>query len=328
MSKRVLVIGCGQLGSRHLQAVASLKEAAQVFVVDPNPAALQLAQARLAEIKDLDPAIDFHWQTQWDPSLAQGDLCIVATQAQGRPDLIKEIVRQLSYRTFLIEKIVAQSVVEYRDLMDFCSLEGVRVWVNCKARAYKIHQYIKSFISPEDPVTFSAVGGNFGLATNGIHLADLFAFYDGATSIHCCVLQPDTKLMPSKRGGMVHDLCGTIMGFSDKGSLLSLSFCPDHDAPDILTIVTPRSRFMVDHVQKFAYESHEKENWVWKPVGINEDWRVSFMSQKFAQDILNFSRCDLPTLEECFAAHEFILSALLPAFNRLLKVERNFCPVT
>jgi len=38
----ILLIGCGQLGSRHLQAIAALPEIGQIEVLDPNPQALEV----------------------------------------------------------------------------------------------------------------------------------------------------------------------------------------------------------------------------------------------------------------------------------------------
>ncbi len=136
----VTIVGCGQLGSRHLQAVASLPEVGVIYGIDPRAESLQLAQGRLTEIADLNPQIKFSWYENLDTRAAGGDLCIVATQAEGRVQLIKEIAERLGYRKFLIEKVVAQSVAEYQDLMQYCAARGIEVWVNCKSRAYGIHQ--------------------------------------------------------------------------------------------------------------------------------------------------------------------------------------------
>ena len=43
---RVLIVGCGEIGSRHLQAVASLPQVSEIEVVDPRPEALELGRER------------------------------------------------------------------------------------------------------------------------------------------------------------------------------------------------------------------------------------------------------------------------------------------
>ena len=65
---RVLIAGCGQLGSRHLQAVATLTGVDSIDVFDPRPEAL----------------------------------CVVATLALGRTALVREIADRLGYRAFLL----------------------------------------------------------------------------------------------------------------------------------------------------------------------------------------------------------------------------------
>lgn len=99
---RILLVGCGQLGSRHLQAIASIEDIAEIHVVDPNPASIELGKTRLKEISDLNQKIKFHWFNELNKYSAQGDLCIVATQARGRCSLIKQITRELGYKTLLI----------------------------------------------------------------------------------------------------------------------------------------------------------------------------------------------------------------------------------
>ncbi len=327
MSKVVLIVGCGQLGSRHLQAVASLSEVSAIHVVDPNAASLVVGQQRIKEIPDLNPNIKFSWHTSLDGAAPRGDLCIVATQSKGRPQLIKQIVERLAYRHFLVEKVVSQSLQGYEDLMAFCQQRDIAVWVNCKIRTYAIHQYIKSKLKADEPLFFSRVGGNFGLGNNGIHAVDLFAFYADAKTIKPVGSSIDPVLHPSKRGGDLFDLSGCLYGRSEKGDDLVLSLARGHESPDCLTIVSPSGRFFMDHIQKVAMESYPSSNWQWQPITIDENWMVSHMTKSFARDILNNKQCALPTLQQCWPAHQFILSVLQPHFEQLLGI-KDHCPIT
>ena len=52
---RILIVGCGELGTRHLQAVASLNEVVEIEVVDPRPEGLELGgQSRRYERSDVE----------------------------------------------------------------------------------------------------------------------------------------------------------------------------------------------------------------------------------------------------------------------------------
>lgn len=326
---KILVVGCGQLGSRHLQAVASLENISEIHIVDPDNNSLELGKARLKEINDLNQNIKFSWFKELNKNSTNGDLCIVATQAKGRCSLVKEVSEMLHYRNFLIEKIVSQSVAEYEDLLSFCSKRDVLAWVNCKARAYTIHKYVKSKLKPSELITFSAVAGNHGLTNNGIHEVDLFVFHDGATQLKSTGSRIDPILHPSKRGQEIFDLSGSLRGNSEKGSRFVITFADDHDCFDHITINAPSSRFFIDHYRQFFLESYPESDWEWKRIELKEEnWLVSHMTKKFAFDILNSGTCELPTLLDCFPAHQFILSELLPHFNQLLHKNYDYCPVT
>jgi predicted dehydrogenase len=322
---RVLIAGCGQLGSRHLQAVAALSEVESIEVYDPRPGGLELGRTRLAEVTDRK-VDDVRWLTALDQASPCGDLCIVATRADVRCDVVREVAAKLGYRSFLIEKIVAQSVSEYRSLMQFAEETRLSVWVNCKARANLSHKRIKSMLDPNHPIVFTAQGGNFGLANNGVHAADLFAYFDSAESIESTASTVDLKLHPSKRGPDVFDLTGTLVGKTRKGSQFLLSYS-DHDTPDCFTIVAPNYRAIVDDMQRWFWESSRQSDWAWERVAYEQNISVSFMTRMFAGDILGKGCCDLPTLSECFPAHAFILNSLQPHFEKLLGQSKS-CPVT
>lgn len=327
-SYRVLILGCGQLGSRHLQAASSLPMVREIEIVDPRPEALEVARKLLTDTPKRQYSISFRWGSSIEEASKGGDLCILATQAGGRSQLLQEVALKLGYKSFLLEKIVEQSVEKYEDLVHFVKEKKISAWVNCKTRAYPVHKWIKSRIPPNEPITYSEVGGNHGLANNGIHSADLFTFYDEACDIKNVGTQIDSVLHPSKRGPDLFDLSGSLYGLSDKGSHFMLSFSSKHVHPSIHSIVTSKYRWVVDHVQRWAFESSIASDGMWKPIPFEGNLLVSEMTKAFVTDILTSGRCELPTLQDCLPAHRFVLGSLLPHFNKLSKVKRDYCPVT
>lgn len=325
---RVLIVGCGELGSRHLQAVATLPQVREIDLVDPRPEALELGRQRLSEVPDRPSTTTVRWLNSLEEASRSGDLCIVATQADVRCQLVKQAAETSGYSSFLLEKLVTQSVQDYEDLMEFATRRALSVWVNCKTRVHPSHQRVKAHLDSAEPIIFSVIGGNHGLVNNGIHAVDLFAFYDGTPRIHSAGSRIDPLLHPSKRGNGMFDLSGSLHGYSEKGSRFMLSFAASHDGPMHYTILSPRYRAIVDDRMKWIHESSADSGWSWQAVPYEADLMVSHMTKTFAADILASGRCDLPTLEECFASHRFILGELLPHFNRLLGRELDRCPAT
>lgn len=322
---RILIVGCGELGSRHLQAVASLSSIAEVVVVDPKPEGLQLGQRRLEDLPDRSRRMTFRWFPDLEKVQGPFDLCIVATQAKGRCPLVRQAAETTGCQSFLLEKIVAQSIREYEDLLQFSREKNLNVWVNCKTRAYPIVKRIKKKLDPKEPILFNVLGGNHGLANNGIHEADLFVFLDACESIESRGIYIDPVLYPSKRGPQVFDLSGTMLGVTSKGSQFILSYAGSHASPDHLSIVAKNYRCVIDHMYRWGYES--EKGGPWQPLSFEGNLMVSAMTKTFANDILAKRRCDLPTLAECYAAHRFILGALQPHFHKLSGA-RDYCPVT
>lgn len=324
---RVLLVGCGELGSRHLQAVAAMPRVAAIDVVDPRPESLDLGRARLDEVPDRKRGVEIRWHASLDDA-SPGDLCIVATQAEGRCRLVREVADRLGYRKFLLEKVVSQSIAEMEELIAYARAGGVSAWVNCKCRAYPFHQRVKRLLDPRDPIVLSVMGGNHGLANNGVHAADLFAFYDGAEAIACTGAVIDPVLHSSKRGRDVFDLSGTLIGSTAKGSRFTLTYTGDPSGIELFSLMTPRYRFVVDHIQRWAVESDAASGWSWRAVPFTGELLVSQMTRRFALQMLSSQPCELPTLEESLVAHRFILDALQPHFRHLLEQDVELCPVT
>ncbi|MBI4596918.1 MAG: hypothetical protein HY737_00770 [Candidatus Omnitrophica bacterium] len=323
---RVLLIGCGELGSRHLQAIASLPQVTDIDVVDPRPEALALGRKRLGELAPGNPSTSIRWLSSLAEATPAGALCIVATQAEGRCELIRQVAQTLGYTNFLLEKIVAQSLRAIEELVDFLSTRRCAAWVNCQTRAYPFHQRVKQRLEASSPIMMTVTGGNLGLVTNGIHNADLFAFYTGATCIEPAGASIDPVLHRTKRGQ--YDLSGTLQGRTEDGSRFTLAYAADHALSEQITIVTRSYRCVVDHIQRWAVESDAASRWSWRSVPFEDQIMVSQMTQRFAADILAQRRCALPTLEESLVAHRLILGELQPHFSRLLERDLELVPVT
>ena len=325
---RVLIVGCGELGARHLQAVGQVESVTAIDVVDPRSGALELGRKRLAEISS-----SLRVETRWLHAIedaSSGDLCIVPTQADVRGEVFRRAVA-LGYKRFLLEKIVAPSVREYEEMLALTRAHGLSVWVNCKSRAYSSYRRIRQSLAPGEPVTVSVVGGNHGLANNGVHFADLFVFLDGAEAIELIAADIDSVLHRSKRGDRIFDLSGRVVARSRKGSTFTMVLDGGHMALPVTSIVSARYRAVVDDSVKLFYESVADSPgmpWQWRQIPYDENLMVSHMTQAFAKDILDRGSCELPTLDQCFPAHRFILETLRPHFNRLLHVEAEACPVT
>lgn len=327
-SADILIVGCGELGSRHLQAVASLPQVNRIEVLDPRPESLQLGRDRLKEISDTNPTAEVSWITTLEDAAKNGGLCIIATQAKGRCELLRSVADTLGYKSFLLEKIADQSLAAIEETVGFCESNGISAWVNCQTRTVPTYQRLKEKLGSSEPIFFNAMGGMQFLATNGIHAADLFAYFDGSSSIDDTNTTIDPILHPSKRSAEQYDLTGTLSGSTSRGSSITISYAQGNLPWGHFSVASGNYRCVVDHMQRWMMETNSESDYKWQQVPFEGSLFVSETSKKIAADILSSSSCELPTLEESLVSHRFILNGLLPSFSKLLNKPLDVCPVS
>jgi pyrroline-5-carboxylate reductase len=59
--KKIILVGCGNIGSRHLQAIVKLKNAISVEIVEPSVKEQRLEKSRLNKIKYNKTAHKLFW---------------------------------------------------------------------------------------------------------------------------------------------------------------------------------------------------------------------------------------------------------------------------
>lgn len=329
---KVLIVGCGELGSRHLQALASLPVVTHIEVLDPRSESLQLGRDRVDELAGHRTSAEINWITSIEDATHditnEGGLCVIATQAKGRCELLRSVADKLGYTSFLLEKIADQSLAAIEDAVAFCHAREISAWVNCQTRIVPTYHRIKKKLTATEPIYFNAAGGMQYLATNGIHTADLFAYYDECTSIEEAAAKIDPVVHSSKRGKDLYDLNGTLHGTTEKGSSLTISYIDGKSPWGHISIASSSYRCVVDHQQGWMAEADIQTDWAWRQAPFEGSMMVSQTTKEIAENILASGTCGLPTLEESLVSHRFILNGLLPHFSALLGQSLDSCPVS
>ena len=323
--KKILLIGCGELGSRFLQASLQVSGVGHIAVVEPSDKALEVAKSRMNQIAFDKESLLVNFHDSISSAGSGFDLCIIATQANGREEIFKEVF-QLGIKNILTEKIVCQSLSAYEEILNNEAKSDVNVWVNCKTRAYPVWKYIKSKIGDNEEVLYHSIGGNHGLCTNGIHSLDLFAFISNSDKFTDQHSRIDPVLQITKRNK--YDLSGDFRLGGANNSRCIIDYTAGNLSSVLEIVTTPTHRWVLDHATRQAFEGCFDKNWVLEPILFEGDLSVSNMSKAFINDILVTGSCELPTLEQTFAAHEYLFKVTLPVFNTLLGKQDEICPCT
>jgi len=310
MRHNILVIGAGQIGSRHLQGLARSSLSFDIDVVDPSQSSLDTARSRFEEVpgsKASGHAVSY--ATALRPG-AEYDLAVVATSSGPRAALTRELLEACRVGRIVFEKVLFSRLEEYHAVGDLLREKAVAAWVNCPRRMYPLYRELL----PEfgGPLQIMLQGGMWGLACNCIHFVDLASFLAGEHDFSWDVSGLDPLVHESSRQGYM-EFSGTLAVSTDKGTRLVLHAQAGSRAPMAMSILGRDCSAVIG-------ESHGK-GWLcraeqgWKSESI--EFRLPFQSELshlIAEQILGMGRCDLPSFEDSAKLH----LGMVDAFQRHL----------
>ncbi|MFX0204495.1 MAG: Gfo/Idh/MocA family oxidoreductase [Candidatus Hodarchaeota archaeon] len=323
-SSSILIVGCGNVGSRHLQAIAKLTNLTSIDIVEPSKDAQIIAKSRLSEIPFDKTKIEVNWHSSLQRVRNECDLTIVATASVGRVELIRNLL-ELGYSRFLVEKVVCQSTEDYIRLLDDIKAFNAKGWVNTNRRYFEAYQRIKREVEDSKKIYFSVTAGNEGLGCNAIHHLDLFSWFSGSLQIR---LNGDflyNRIFPNKRGRNFKEFAGTIIGSNDKESVMTISFLPINNLPRTVTIVGDDLYIVVDETNEKAHTISGKDELGDLKFRFEH---VSGITTKIATEILEKDNCMLPTLEESFYGHSELFRIFNDHITQLTGKKMVLCPIT
>ena len=175
--KNICIIGCGNIGSRHLQALIKIPFPINIEIVEPLLKSQELAKQRLSEVQFNKELHKISWKKNIEELHEKSDLVIVSTISVGRVDLICKLL-EMGHTRFLIEKIVCQSDEEYEKLIKRIKEFNAKGWVNTNRRYFQTYKKLKEYFMDSKMIHVSVTSSNVSaLATNAIHFLDFFSYF-------------------------------------------------------------------------------------------------------------------------------------------------------
>jgi len=323
--KNIVVIGAGQLGSRHVQGLKLGGFSFNLYVVDPSKEALDLVGERFTEIGGNEEVeIFLYLMTTTDCLPSTIDLLIIATSSIPRFEIFKLITDDYSVYNIVFEKFLFPDLSHYDLTNDILNDKQIKAWVNCPRRYYNYYKEIKNLIEDNSEVFMSVEGGEWGLGCNSIHFLDIFSYlvneqrFDVKTTL-------DVGVMDSKREGYV-EFTGKIQVDTLKGDrLVLIAEQNSGDAPKII-IETSIMIFTIDEAKKIMIvENKETGRKSTKDIDV---FYQSQLSGIFAADILLSENCLLTTFGNSSMLHKVLLKPFIDHFNKNYGKSGNYCPIT
>jgi hypothetical protein len=322
MIKNILVIGCGNIGSRHIQALSNLPFDTHIEIVDPDLNSHKIAQSRLNEINYNKQKHEFLWHVSISElKQKHNDLVIVATTALNRLPILKKLLPNNS--KFLIEKMVCQSVKEYDELLDLMKKFNAKGWVNTPLRYFESWNKIKDKIDTSKPLYVSIIASNISaLGTNAIHYLDLFSWFTDNYKIKLNGEFLINKLFLNKRGNNLIEFAGTLIGKNSDSSSISLTFLPDTKIPTTVNIVNDDNHIFVNETEQKSFNFAKNQELEFKFE------HVSSTTNKIVSDIILKDSCTLTTVENSYFLHREIINTFNKHIKKITNKELEQCPIT
>lgn len=320
-----LIIGAGQLGSRHLQALLRLNLEQQIYVLDPSVASLTIAKARASEI--VNP-YTIHFITDWEDLPIAFDLVIIATGANVRSKIVKQLLTNYVVENLVLEKVLFQDLASYEEIRLLLLEKGTPTWVNHPRRIFSHYQAIKNTIAEtNEAISFNVVGGNWGLACNALHFIDLFAFLSGSTVKDLNFDWIDNVIHESKRAGNI-EFTGTINGIFENKDIFSITALTGEISDITLYISTNSNRWVIQEGSSQNIVHLSKENNFNPLISTFVTQFQSTLTSEIAESIFETGNCKLPTYQEACASHIPFLKASLKKYVDITGIVTDLCPIT
>lgn len=323
--KTSLIIGAGQLGSRHIQGLLKLTQKQVIYVLDPSNDSLSIAKQRAEEVPHNHSII---FRSSWDNLPLKFDLVIVATGANVREKIVTQLLNGFVVKNMILEKILFQELESYHRIEELLKKTNISTWVNHPRRMANYYQEIKNNISEtNERVSINVIGGSWGLACNGLHFIDLCAFLSNSSVESLNTDWVDPIVIDSKRKGCI-EFTGSLSGvLKNKSNFVITSL--DSDLSDVTVFISTNSnRWIVQEAgaQKIIHLS--KENGFNEVVTKFVTEFQSTLTTRVADNIFELGTCNLPTYEEASNSHIPFIEAALKLYNKTTDVKTNICPIT
>jgi predicted dehydrogenase len=315
IKRKILVVGFGKMGCRHVQAFLQNKEMYELHV-------LELSERNIKDnLKSINASYD---ECKWYKNLNDIpvlDFAIIATSSEPRFDILKALIK-IGFKKFLLEKIVFQSEEQFKIAIKLIkSVDGI-AYCNFVSRYFSAYNRIKkSLEANNDEINITVHGGEFGLGCNAIHYLDMFQYLTNDNNVSLKIAKIDVSKTENRRGDY-SEFTGCISFINTKSDTISIISEPIKNQGVTINIRSGGESFILNESTEMCF-SNTNNIWSFDKFNIIP---TSKLSNVIIEDIFN-NNCQLTTLEETYKAH----LELFKLYNYVLfnkSTAATLCPIT
>jgi hypothetical protein len=323
--KNIVIIGAGQLGCRHLQALSMLDIDCKIDVVDISAESLQAANDRFCEMPINRHISSVRYLLTQSDLPASVDLVIIATNSDIRGKVVRELLSLCEVRNIIFEKVLFQRSNDYDEIEVLMRQKGASAWVNHPRRMFPFYSELKTLLAGSNQVSYHVQGGNWGLACNGLHYIDHLAFLTECSELTVDIRGLNPSLLASKRRGFI-EVSGNLSGRI--GPHTFQLFCHEVSSPVVIAICSDVLNALIDEGSGWARVIEKSGGGQWIEKRQKIVYFQSELSNIFVKDIIDTGRCKLTPYSEAKRLHVPFVGGLLEHINQHSGPQYDACPIT
>lgn len=319
MKVNIGIIGLGNIGKRHLEAVYKIKNEAYIFGYDPNKDALKNFDAPKDNINN--KTFTFCNNMEMFPEYL--DVAIISTSSAVRREMFEELINVSVVKFVIFEKFLFQRESDYFFVNEILTEKKITAYVNTSRRVYSGYNRIREELNECDSFKYDLVGSNWGLCCNIVHFMDCIKYLSSEETIE--VTGFDCRSIPreAKREGYM-ELFGTISGKTKKCLSYSVSCMEEDNIPITICIETDNKTYEINESEDNVIVTDMLGNVDSYSLG---DLYTSQCTTIIVEDLVDSGKCVLPLYEDSMQTHLAVLPFLTKEFEKY-GMEEGICPVT
>jgi|TARA_B100001059_G_C17787665_1_gene558134 hypothetical protein len=217
---KIALIGCGKIGSRHLQSLVKMNIETKIYLVDTNRESINISLNLIENDLKENQRITIKICSEIDEISIGIDFAIIASDSKPRFNILRNLLKKRTPKFLILEKLLFTKKEEFSEALKLIKQADVKVWVNQWMSAEPSFRDLCSYFKSSGVKKLSVKGDNWGLCCNSVHYLELFDYLCKKEDLY--IQEYDfEKVFFSKRQGYL-ELNGMIEINSVDGSKLTL----------------------------------------------------------------------------------------------------------
>jgi len=314
----ILIIGLGNIGSRHLEGILKIREKINIFILDVKDKKIELT-------KQKSNKFFFYYYDINALKNIKFNIVIIATDSKPRFFLLNKILKKNTIRNIIFEKVVFQSSSQFKSALKIIKKKNINAWVNCTRRCMKFFKYLKKLFQNEHSIHIKFISSKWEMGSNLIHYIDLFDYLiKKKTNYIFDNNHLQKKFFISKRGNY-HEFFGKIKILNNNNSLVTQNNIKN-TKPN-LTIKSKNIKISIDLSKNKKNVQIKRKNHKIRYINFEHEL-VSNITKQNIKKILQNQLIDLASLRESWQHHKILFKIFNNHLEKIKRKKYKYCPIS